>query len=93
MHPSGNFLYVVSRQNQTVSAYGLEINGEIVDNNGIGEYMPDDPMILDEEQVGLLNPAALTIDPTGRFLWVVNDGPVGFVVLFRINTNNGTLSE
>lgn len=93
VHPSGNFLYVVSRQNQTVSAYGLEINGEIVDNNGIGEYMPDDPTILDEEQVGLSNPAALTIDPTGRFLWVVNDGPVGFVVLFRINTNNGTLTR
>lgn len=93
VHPSGNFLYVVSRQSQTVSAYGLEMNGEIEDNNGIGEYTPDDPKLLDQEQVGVLDPVALTIDPTGRFLWVVNDRPAGFIVLFRIDTSDGSLTR
>lgn len=93
VHPSGNFLYVVSRQSQTVSAYALERNGEIEDNNGLGEYAADDPKLLDQEQVGVPDPVALTIDPTGRFLWVVNDRPTGFIVLFRIDTSDGSLTR
>lgn len=93
VHPSGNFLYVVSKQNQSVSVYNLEVNGEIEDNNGIGAYMPDDPKLVDKEQVDFLNPAALAIDPTGRFLWVVNDHDPGFIVLFRIDTSDGSLTK
>lgn len=93
VHPSGNFLYVVSRQNQTISVYNLETNGEIQDNNGVGVYTPDDPNLVDQDQVGVLAPVALTIDPTGRFLWVVNDNAPGFLTLFHIDESDGSLTR
>lgn len=93
VHPSGNFLYVLSRQNQNVTVYNLHANGEIEDNNGIGAYTPDDPNIVDTEQTGVLTPSALTIDPSGRFLWVVNDHEPASIVPFAINTMDGSLTK
>lgn len=93
VHPSGNFLYVLSRQNQRVSVYSLHTNGEIEDTNGLGPYLPDAPLLVDEAQVGVLEATALAIDPTGRFLWVVNDQQAGAIIPFRINTFDGSLSK
>src|SRR5690606_9402905 len=93
VHPAGNFLYVLSGQHQNVTVYNLHANGEIEDNNGIGEYMPDDPNIVDTEQTGVLTPSALTIDPSGRFLWVVNDHAPASIIPFAINTMDGSLTK
>lgn len=93
VHPSGNFLYVVSKTNGVVNTYKLKSNGEIEDNNGIGAYMPDDIMELDQDTFGFSNPAAIAMDPAGRFLWVSNDDDIGVIVSYAIDGADGTLTK
>src|SRR5690606_20731439 len=38
-------------------------------------------------------PLALTIDPSGRFLWVVNDHAPASIIPFAINTMDGSLTK
>lgn len=93
VHPSGNYLYVVCSGNDSVSTYKLQNNGEIVDNNGIGIYMPDDILLVDRDQFGFPDPSAIAIDPAGRYLWVSNNNNPGTVIAFQIDPTDGSLTK
>lgn len=82
VHPSGNFLYVVNRDNNnSVTRFHIASNGELNADEDEAHY-----------QIGFTNSTDLSIDPTGRFLWVTSKGS-GLVLLFHIDTNDGSLTK
>lgn len=81
-HPSGNFLYVVNKGNSnSVTRFHIASNGIINADENEDNY-----------QIGYSDSSDLQIDPTGRFLWVVSQS-AGRIILFRINTNDGSLTK
>ena len=80
VHPSGNYLYVVSKVNQSIRTYSLLANGGI-------------DAEIDSDLFGYSSPSAIGIDPAGRYLWVSNDQAIGKIVTFQIDSYDGTLTK
>lgn len=82
VHPSGNFLYVVNKDNNnSITRFHVASNGKLNANDDEEHY-----------QIGFTESVDLSIDPTGRFLWVVSKNS-GLVLLFHIDTNDGSLTK
>ncbi|MFL1485762.1 lactonase family protein [Marinobacter sp. LN3S78] len=79
VHPSGNFLYVISKHNNTVSLHNINSYG------ALSEYQ--------QYPVGHIDPVDLSIDPTGRYLWAVNNDDPALIVPFAIDTLDGSLTK
>lgn len=78
VHPSGNFLYALSGTQNNVTLFSIASNGAI--------------SLVDSYQVAHPNPSALTVDPTGRFMWIVNNQNSGMLMLMHIDPTDGTLT-
>jgi DNA-binding beta-propeller fold protein YncE len=67
--PSGNYAYVTIRGNGTVSQYLIGTGGSIPDPEG-GRLTPmSTPTVATES-----NPQSITIDPSGKYVYVANNG-------------------
>jgi 6-phosphogluconolactonase (cycloisomerase 2 family) len=78
--PNGKFLYVVNFSAQNVSAYA--ING----TTGALTIIAGSPFGTGP------NPKEIAIDPSGKFLYVVNNFTPGSVSAFTVNASTGALT-
>jgi len=84
VHPSGNFVYEINGSS-FVQVYDFS-SGQLALDNTLGPY-----------QAGNNGTGKAIVDPTGQFLYVVNNGavlpsPVDGVYGFTINQSNGALT-
>jgi 6-phosphogluconolactonase (cycloisomerase 2 family) len=88
LHPSGKFLYTADRGSNTVAT----VSGYAI-NTDTGELttIAGSPFIIPPEGETQVGPQQLTVDPTGRFLYVSNH-LTGDITGFRINGSTGALT-
>jgi len=84
--PSGQFVYTANRTDNNISGY------KVNNSTGALTQVPGSPFALasgDEAQPG---PQQLTVDPTGKFLYVTNH-LTGNIAGFTIDTTTGALTQ
>ena len=84
VHPSGKFLYASNRKENSLGLFTLDTNGRLAKRKF--------------ETDMLAEPRDFSIDPTGAFLILANQGSgkptsAQTVILYRINTQNGDLTR
>lgn len=87
IHPNGKFLYESNRRFRGAELFGPDTIGVFAINSGKGT-------LTEIEQVppGGAMPRQFAIDPTGGYLFAENELS-GNVVLFRIDSNTGRLTQ
>jgi YD repeat-containing protein len=87
--PSGRFVYVLNSKNESISGYAIS------GSSGSLTPIPGSPFVI----AGVFGtPAAMTIDPTGQFLYVATGCPndscnAGTISVFRIDPSTGNLTS
>ncbi len=84
--PSGQFVYTANRNDNNISGY------KVSNPTGALTQVPGSPFAIvtgDEAQPG---PQKLTVDPTGRFLYVTNH-LIGNIAGFTIDATTGALTQ
>lgn len=79
VHPSGKFVYVSNRGNDSIAIFGVD--------ESTGKLTP-----IGHQPTGGKTPRNFGIDPSGRFLLAANQGSDN-VVVFRIDEQTGTLKQ
>jgi 6-phosphogluconolactonase len=99
LHPSKNFLYVVSQTANTVSGFSLDHATGIL--TPVGTALPPTPVCPTTTPPTCSNPVSLSIDSTGSFLYVLNQGAAAVlpnpavpasISIFSIDTTRGILT-
>jgi len=85
LHPSGKFLYTANRSSNDVSGYAIDTD------SGALTPVPGSPFAIPPEGDSQPGPQQLTVDPTGRFLYV-SDHLTGDISGFTINASTGALT-
>jgi 6-phosphogluconolactonase len=79
LHPSGQFLYVSNRNDNSITLFSIDSATGRLQNQGYTKDM-------------ISVPRDFTIDPAGHFLLVANQNSAN-VVVFQIDPTNGTLTR
>jgi len=86
LHPSGKFLYTADRQSNSVSGYAINTS-----TGGLTAIAGSPFTIPAEGEESEPGPQQLTVDPSGRFLYVSNH-LTGDISGFTINATTGALT-
>ena len=85
LHPTGKFVYTADRSSNSVSGFAINTT------TGVLTAVPGSPFTIPAEGEEQPGPQQLTIDPSGRFLYV-SDHLTGDISAFTINGTSGALT-
>jgi len=84
--PSGKFVYVANHASNNVSAYSINAA------SGALTELAGSPFADTSPQEGVTAPYGLAVDPSGKFVYVANNG-TGDVSAFSLDATSGALME
>jgi len=84
LHTSGKYIYTANRNDNNVSGYSID------DGSGVLTAVPGSPFAVPSGSESQPGPQQLTVDPTGRFLYV-SDHLTGDISGFTIDGTTGAL--